>query len=276
MLYGPSIQSPADQIIGEFVTQLLSVDQDFFLGLYLTGSITLNDFYPNKSDVDFLITCTSFPDEHMIKKLRKVHRDLAGKYPKPDLSGYYVRLSDLSSTGNDQIETLTCQYGLIHITKKEITPVLLFEIKSHAITVFGTEARELPVQIDIPAVNDFMRDNINSYWKNWIHRHSSWFNRRMLLILFPRLTEWSVLGVARQLCTLKTGKIVSKTAAGYFCLQQLPEQFHPIIREAIEIRKDDRSYPLLKTYAIRLSFRRAKKTIECVNAVISAFNRHSA
>ena len=82
-----------------------------------------------------------------------------------------------------------------------------------------------------------------------------------------------MLGVARQLYTLQTGKIASKTEAGIFCLQQLPERFHPILKEAIKIRKDNRVYPFVKSYAIKPSLSRLTQTIDCVNYIISAFNK---
>lgn len=102
---------------------------------------------------------------------------------------------------------------------------------------------------------------------------TTFFHRKILLLVFPRLTEWAVLGVARQLYTLQTGKIASKTDAGYYCLQQLPGKFHPAIKEAITIRKDNRTYPFVKTYAVKPSFKRLKQTIECVNNMITLFNK---
>ena len=102
--------------------------------------------------------------------------------------------------------------------------------------------------------------------------HSSWIKKKSLLYLLPRLTEWSLLGVGRQLYTLEKNKIVSKLTAGQYCLQTFPEEYHPIIREAIAIRQDNRRYPFVGSYAIRPSVRRMDQTLECMHYTISRFN----
>jgi len=60
-----TLPQPADRIVTEFVRQVCSINPEFIDGIYLTGSISLNDFYPNKSDIDFLVLCKKFPDENI-------------------------------------------------------------------------------------------------------------------------------------------------------------------------------------------------------------------
>jgi len=153
-------------------------------------------------------------------------------------------------------------------------PVSLLELKTTALTLFGTQAAELPFHISTTEVNQFIFDNLNSYWKSWIKKHSFPGWRYSLLILFPRLTEWVLLGIARQLYTLHTGKITSKTNAGYFVLGHLPEHFHPIIRKAIEIRNDNHHHLLTvkSSYAIQPSISRAHDTITCANYLLEMMN----
>ena len=262
----------ARQIVKEFQSQLASIGMDLFPGIYLTGSISLQDFYPNKSDLDFIVVCSDFPNEDVLLKLKSIHMALRSKYPKPDLSGSYIESSSLHASDIFSIKAVSYHQGVFTIRNLEMAPVVLFELKSNGITIYGSEAKQLPIQVDKAVLNQFMSDNINTYWMSWTNRYSSWTRLRILLILFPRLTEWSVLGVARQLCTLKTGRVVSKTDAGEYCLLHLPPQFHPILREAISIRKDDRSYPMVRTYALRPSFSRAKETIECLRFIARSFN----
>src|SRR5688500_14076758 len=126
----------------------------------------------------------------------------------------------------------------MNVSTFEMASVTLHELRTTAVTLLGTPAHQLPVTIELKDVNAFLRDNINTYWKTWLAKHSSLFGRQLLLAFFPRLTEWTVLGLARQLYTLRTGKIASKTYAGYYCLEQLPDNYHRIIRDAIKIRND--------------------------------------
>ena len=267
------IPGPADTIVTEFVDRLCDIQPNFIDGIYLTGSIPMNDFYTNKSDIDFLVLCRELPDLAIVSQLKHIHKIIGKQNPKPDLSGFYLASDSIRTSNPEKIKVLSCQQQVLRYEKFNMAPVILSELKTNAITLFGVKAETLPVNIQPNILYDFLYGNINSYWSKWIKRHSSFLNRKIILLLFPRFTEWSVLGTARQLYTLQTGKIVSKTEAGYYCLEHLPVQFHPVIQEAIKIRKDNRTYPVLNSYGIKPSFRRLFQTIDCVNYIISRFNK---
>lgn len=266
------LPDPADKIVNRFVDHLCSTFQNLIEGVYLTGSIPLQDFYSHKSDIDFLVLCKELPDEKIALQLKRMHRDIEHQYRRPDLSGCYLTMDCIHSVNPEKFRVLSWHEKSMRYQYFEMAPVSLTELKENALTVFGRPASALPVNISREKITGFLSENINIYWTKWITQHSSFFNRKLILLLFPRFTEWSVLGVARQLYTLQTGKITSKTDAGYYCLKHLPEKFNPVIKQAIDIRKDNRTYPLVKSYAIRPSFRRLHQTIECTNYMISLFN----
>lgn len=270
-----NLPSPADKIVADFVDKISSIEPNFVDGIYLIGSLPMNDFYFNKSDIDFLVFCKKLPDEKTVTQLKHIHRTIEKRYATPDLSGSYLTIDSIQTDKPENIKTLTYHEGTMRYGTFEMAPISLSELKSNALTIFGQKAETLQFDIKKDYVNQFLYNNINSYWTKWLDKHSSFFNRKLFLLFFPRLTEWSVLGVARQLCTFQTGKIVSKTQAGFYCLQQLPDKFRPIINEALKIRKDNRTYPFVKSYAIRPSFKRLTQTIECVNYIINTFNTTS-
>ena len=84
---------------------------------------------------------------------------------------------------------------------------------------------------------------------------------------------WDAFGLPAEQYAIKTGQHPRKTTETNIATFKLPKNFHTILYEAMEIRKDDRTYPVLKSYAIRPSFTRLKETIACVNFIISMFNR---
>ena len=214
------------------------------------------------------------PDQKTTDQLIQIHKSIGRRYRKPDLSGDYLATENILHEHPESVKSLSFHEGRMQYGSLELAPVRLYELKHYGITLLGQPASSLPIHVSRADVNSFLQKNINTYWKNWIQRHSSWFNQKFLLYLFPRLTEWSVLGVARQLFTLHTGKIVSKTEAGLYCLNILPEKFHPVINLALSIRQNNRSYPFVQSYAIRPSWRRTDQTIECVNYIINCFNKH--
>ena len=149
-----------------------------------------------------------------------------------------------------------------------LTAVTLKELKTTALTLSGTPAYALAIEIKDEELNRVLFENINSYWCKWVNKHSPFHYRYLFLLSFPWLTEWSVLGVARQLYTLQTGKITSKVNAGYYALEVLPHKYRQIIQQSIEIRKSDNKLLYLKP-----SIKRAEQTIKCLNFIIEKFNR---
>lgn len=262
----------AGSIVELFTSEICSMEPGFIDGIYLTGSLTVNDFYPGKSDIDFLVLCKTLPDKQTAARIKQVHKSIEKRYAQPRLSGSYLAAGSLYADDPESIPTLSYHAGSVHYQHFDMAPVALAELKFNAYTVLGRNAGTLPVEITRQQMDDFLHRNIHSYWRKWMERHAAIFKRKILLFLFPRLTEWAVLGVARQIYTLQTGKITSKRAAGFYCLTFLPDRFHPIIRQAIAIREDDRSYPFVGSYGVVPSFKRMAQTIECVNYLIAVFD----
>lgn len=265
------LPDPANQLVTAFVEAIQSLETDCVQGVYLTGSLTLGDFHPTKSDIDFLVFCRRLPDAPLVTKLEAIHQGLAKQFPTPDLSGSYLALDSLQTDDSTQIQVLTYHQRRMRYQAFDMAPISLTELKSNAITVYGTYASELPIHLNQHDLTRFLHHNINSYWKAWLNPRVS-FVRHALILLFPRLTEWVLLGIARQLYTLQTGKIVSKTEAGLYCLTQVPDPFHAIIREALTIRQDTKTYPLVGSYGIRPSFNRLRRTTACAQYMITLFN----
>jgi hypothetical protein len=204
-----------------------------------------------------------------------VHCTIEQRFKRANLSGTYLTFDNLDVEHCNTTPTLSYHEGILHESNFGMAPVTLYELRTIAITLLGIPAQQLPVAVHINDVNRFLYENINSYWKTWLTEHAAMEKKKLLLILLPRLTEWVILGVARQLYTLRTGKIASKTSAGYYCLEQLPNKYHTILQEAINIRGDVRKHRLyLKTsYYVQPSLKRTIETLDGAHFIIDQFNR---
>jgi hypothetical protein len=264
----PFIQEILDPLL-QGLTELTALQID---GIYLTGSISLQDFQFPKSDIDMVVLLRNFPDAATISMISRVHSKIQRDQSKPELSVIYINYKVLSSPNPAAETALQFHQGKTSTGLFEMAPVTLFELKTTAITLLGKASIELSITISTIELDQFLNENIHSYWKKWMVDHSRLDCKKILLYLFPRLTEWSVLGMGRQWCTLITGQIVSKTQAGQFLLDQLPAVYHPIITEALTIRSDLRTYPLIRSYAIRPSFSRYRQTTACLQAIVIGFD----
>ncbi len=268
-----SIPFPANQIIIELLEELEAIDSELLLAFYVVGSIPLDDFYREKSDIDFVAICKYIPNAKITLKLNEMHQEFKKLYPKPDLSGCYITKEILNSEIAKSESVVTYHEGSIRYGKLDVAPIVLFEFQKYSKCIYNKDAKiDYRVEICIEEVNLFMSQNINTYWTKWLADHRCMYKKWVLLFLFPRFTEWCVLGTARQIYTLLTGEIASKKKAGEFCLSILPIAYSDVLNEAIKIRIDERTYPFVRTFAIRPSLLRTRQSLAFVNYSIKYFN----
>jgi hypothetical protein len=264
----------AEIILQDFCASLLKLSAGFFKGIYLTGSIPLKDFQPGKSDIDFIVVCSQLPGATLLSEIKKLHRRLEKKFIDTHLNGWYITEDALDLQQAFVSRALYFYKGRMKSLAFQMAAVTLYELKTTALTLSGTRAEELPVRVEIHDLHAFHLQNMNSYWKKWVARHAAFNFHHLLLILIPRLTEWVLLGVARQLYALRNERITSKTNAGFYCLQNLPYKYHRILEQAIEIRTGKvRHFPgLNSSYYLNPSPKRARETIACAAFIIRLFD----
>jgi hypothetical protein len=88
-------------------------------------------------------------------------------------------------------------------------------------------------------LEQWTRQNLVEYWRPWQEIRSRLLARDGLGALGGWAAEWGVLGVSRLHYTLTTGQIASKYAAGLYALHRFPPRWHPIIVEALRVRRGD-------------------------------------
>jgi hypothetical protein len=86
-----------------------------------------------------------------------------------------------------------------------------------------------------------MKENMQTYWKKWIDKTSRQLSFSNFTALSAQRIEWGVLGITRQYYTFHKNNITSKTVAGIWALDNVPEKFHKILKEAVNIRNGKKS-----------------------------------
>ncbi len=235
MDFDPRIPTLLHPTIYEFVSQLDRQVLSLVSGFYLVGSIALDGFNPRSSDVDFVAVLNRPATEVELERLRLVHQSVEGRYPKWKLEGPYYPVGDLSSLDESQ-PFLNYHDGKLqwhrHAGLRQVTWWILL---NQGITVFGQPPQALPIKLDMPRLLAGQLENLNGYWATWIRRPG-----RLAALLTDWGVQWTVLGVLRQFYTLREQRIISKDAAGQYALEHLPERWHPVIREALAVRQEDR------------------------------------
>ena len=138
-----------------------------------------------------------------------------------------------------------------------------FTLKKYGITVAGTPIKELDISTSIFGVKSYVRNNVDTYWKNWLAAASDPSSAKRAYALTNEGVEWCVCGIARMYYTLKENDIASKSKAVEYGLTCLPEFTRKILEEAVRIRNGEKN----KQYDSR--YVRRKDMLDYMGYIIS-------
>jgi len=206
---------------------------DFISALYVVGSIALDGFNEQFSDIDFVavLNCQISPVD--IETLNAIHKAIEKNFPKWKLSGGYFQINDLGRFENEIKPHPYYHDGKFHDKGYfEINSVTWWILKNHGIAVMGKESGDLPFTVDWNILVARMKENLNSYWVSWTTRIDGF-----LVMLSDWGIQWTVLGVLRQYYTFRENSITTKIRAAEYALTWLPNRWRSLIQEAIDIRE---------------------------------------
>jgi hypothetical protein len=207
-------------------------------GLYVVGSYALGDWVPGASDIDVVWVTAEPATDLDVGTLRTVHALLQERQPFPHLDGPYLAWGDLvgePATGLHRPWTLD---GRLHHDGDcfEINPVTWYTLATYGITVRGTPPQQLEIPVDTQARIRFVIDNLQDYWRG--------VGRQVTAVCADQLDRsfeaasfvWCALGALRLHYTAFTGDVTSKRGAGEYGLAAAPDEFHPLLRQALALR----------------------------------------
>jgi hypothetical protein len=204
-------------------------------GLYLSGSLALDDYQAGRSDIDFVAVGDAPLQCSELATLRRIHGELRRKVRGPQLDGVYLTWSALAAAPVG----LSVPYCLRDRFEAKgdfaVNPVTWCTLHRHALALRGP-ARPI-VYHDDQMLREWCRERLRSYWGFWV-RSAKGYGVHRLYSLTHELVVWAVLGVARAHATIRTGEMISKTAAGAYALEVFPAHWAAIVRDALAGRED--------------------------------------
>ncbi len=206
---------------------------DLLSAFYIVGSIALDGFNERFSDIDFVAVLNRRATPTEIEKLQHIHRLIDKNYPRWKMSGSYLQAHDLGHF-NDEVEPYpACHDGVIHPAGHfELNSVTWWILKNHGIALLGSEPQKLSFTVDWNRLISRMRENLNTFWMSYTKQP-----KRIITTLSNWGVQWTVLGVLRQFYTFRENTITTKEKAGIYALNCVPTRWHPLIREAVNIRE---------------------------------------
>jgi hypothetical protein len=238
----------AERLVTAYLERVDAEAPGLASGLYLTGSLALDDFRPGHSDVDFVVVTGSPIEPAMLPALERVHAALTARLPEPLFEGIYLARDDLRRDPADVGPVPYVHEQRFHAAGRfELSPVTWATLARHGVPVRGSAPAELAIWDDPATLERWTRQNLVEYWRPWQAHHGRLRSRAGLSALRPWASEWAVLGVSRLHYTLATGRITSKYGAGLYALRRFPARWHRPILEALSIRRGNGVGSLYRT-----------------------------
>ncbi|MFE7062128.1 aminoglycoside adenylyltransferase domain-containing protein [Sutcliffiella sp. NPDC057660] len=226
-------------VIDEFIERVERSLPGFIQDFYIYGSISLGAFQNKFSDIDFIALINQHPKDDDLQKLKDIHRHMQKKFSHTTLDGYYLVKEEMEAENQRAISSHYFSEGKFKgkrsFSKDSIDA---FQLKKYGIIIKG---QQLDYSVDFDIVLKNQKDNINTYWQNWLDSCKRFPSINFFgSFVSIRSIEWGVLGVTRLFYTIREKDMTSKVGAGEYALGTVPEKWHKIIEEAIRFRKGEK------------------------------------
>jgi len=225
-------------------------------GLYLVGSVALDDFRPHASDIDFVAVTREPLTDKEIAALTRVHTALRRRWlhvdrrrphvdrrrphvdrRRPHFDGGYVTWQDLAGDPSRAGTGADAHEG--RLTRRAAgrgDPIAWHTLAGHGVRVRGPRVADVDVWTDRAVLSAWTHRNLDEYWRVWLTRSSRLLSPHGLACVIPRGPVWGVLGVSRLHYTLATGGITSKRGAGEYARDAFDRRWRRIVDECLRLR----------------------------------------
>jgi predicted nucleotidyltransferase len=204
-------------------------------GLYLVGSLALDDWQP-RSDIDVVVFTADPATDEDAERLEAAHQAVASELDRT-VDGPRLAWGDVSVPPTPLHRPWSLDGAFHHDAECfEINPVTWYTLATSGVSIRGPGRTGLHVVIDLDDRRAFVRGNTATYWRSVADMVAQALADAERTEFSAETTEWCVLGIARMFVTYRTGDVVSKSAAGAFLAAEAPE-YESLVERSLEIRR---------------------------------------
>jgi Domain of unknown function (DUF4111)/Nucleotidyltransferase domain len=213
-------------ILHDLLEQVQAVLGEQFVGLYLHGSLALGDFNLTTSDIDFAVVTQNHLEAETNSKLEAMHKKLRENHPETAqiLEGAYVP-SSIIRHHNKLAPTVPHVHGDAFY-QAQLEPHWVLNraiLREHGVTLTGPDPISLIDPIPLEDRQHAIRDSLCEWWQPMLTDSIRLENAEYRV--------YAVQTMARALCTLETGELLSKPGAIRWALEQVPIEWHDMLQE---------------------------------------------
>lgn len=201
--------------------------------IYLYGSCTMDDYKPGWSDIDILVLTRTQISDEQARQLVSLRQSLLEEEPDDPyyrsfeggmltLDAFVNHIADRVVYWGTSGQRITDTY--------DIGPLCVTELLDYGKLLHGADIRDA---LKRPSYFD-LKENIKSHYEG-IREYGSQTGRSFYSF------GW-LLDISRGLYTLRTGKIIAKTAAGEWALRENLCPVPAVLEKALQVRREPAAY----------------------------------
>lgn len=250
------LPGPADRAVSRYVRLADRLLPGRVVGVYVIGSIALGAYRRRRSDIDLIVVTDGVLSAGDLRRVRLVQLAsgaatappvlVRGDLPLPGtVNATWVRANDLRLPVTSIVPQCAHTGHQFHAGQGfDVNPVQWKTLSEHGIAVRGAVPLGLGLDPEPDQLAAWNRRNLDGYWRPWGEALAA-RGPSLLYRYRPRwVTSWGVLGAPRLHCTITTGDVISKEAAGEYALATFDERWHPVIEEGLAYWREEPARPL--------------------------------
>jgi len=238
----PTLYHDVNLTLQALLGNVQAVLGDYFVGMYLYGSLASGDFDPGRSDIDFLVVTSLDLPDRLISDLRVMHTHMyeSGLEWATRMSGAYIPLHAMRKYSPTGPACPLVNKSEFLVARPESDWVMI----RHILYISGVVIAGPPPQTIIDpvqpkelreAVLTLLRNN----WTPWIH-NADFFNG-------VGYQPYVVLTMCRALFTLEHGTVASKRRSAEWVLTNSDKRWSKLIKQAMAWHYGDQPGDIAKT-----------------------------
>lgn len=252
----PAVNATLRLLLSE-VHSVLGIE---FVGLYLYGSLSLGDFDPGSSDIDFVIATIRDLPRALVDDLATMHRRIAasGLPWARRLEGWYIPLAALRrfDPARSRHPTIGLDWDFGYGRHQADWMIQLHIIREQGVAIWGPPPTSLIDPVTPAQLREAALQNALGFWAAQVESDTAepeWLRTR-------EYQAFAILTMCRILYTLQSGEVVSKPVAASWAMAALDPAWTPLIEQALLWRHDHQPDDLSDTLGfIRFTVARCRE-----------------
>ena len=252
-----STQGTAAPYQSELDAYLAALDRtlpdDAVAGVYLTGSVALDDYWHGQSDLDLLTVTTHPLSDDELSALEAMHRALE-RGTQPHADAVYVRSACIGKLpASDAVGHGYVVDGVFHRGADSQGLVTWAILDQCGVTLRGPDAASLGGAPDRDEFRAWNLGNLESYWRVQAARMRAELAEKPLEEELPAFAPvWFGAGPGRLHRTIATGDIISKSQSLVYTAELFPV-YRELLERAARTRAGETSLLYTTTDGLALS-----------------------